>query len=302
LIEAPATATSAPGANARPSPPFPARIVEIHARAGDAVQVGAPLFSVSMPEVLSAAATLSTTRLRSTLRAGRRSELEALRGEGLVDQGRIFEQDAELASLGAERAQALAVLRAASLSLGEAQASLRTGLVILRSPLSGIVREIDVAVGETRDPSGGPLASIVADVPARIEARFADQPPWPARFEFESIAGAVTPLADRPLAHVLDPEDGTYVLFFEPRDPVSMPAGTRGRVRAYVPLEGLFEVPASALLMSGGAAHVLVGTAERHDTREVEVLRIDSARVLVRGIRLGERVAAHPPREMGVEE
>lgn len=302
LLEAPAHVVPAPDGEARVGAPFSARVLAVHVRPGDHVEANAPLVDVTMPEVLDAAARWSTSAARRSLRSARRTELESLRGEGLVETGRVFEQETQLADLDAERAQALAVLHAASVREGEASTVLRSGRITLRSPIAGIVRAVDATVGEVRDPAGAPLATIVNDVAARVEARFVQAPPEGARFVFHGLDG--TELALGGIASsVIDPVDGTRVAWLDPEGDARVPAGLAGRVRVSIPDTDAVEVPTSALIVSGSGVEVERaddgGTTSRVP---VTVLTSSPTRAIVRGVAVGARIAVDPVRPASGEE
>ena len=297
MLEAPARVVPAPDGQARIGAPFSARVLEIHVRPGDRVEVGAPLLDVSMPTVLDAAARWSSSGARRSLRSTRRTELESLRGEGLVESGRVFDQDTQLADLDAERAQALAVLHAASVRESEAGTVLRTGRVVLRSPIAGIVRSVDAALGEMREPAGPALVQVVADVAARVEARFAQAPPAGARFRFRALDGTDVVLGEI-LTSVLDPVDGTRVAWLEAADSTSRLApGLSGRVVAMLGETDAVEVPTSALIVSAAGTEVERASEDGQTTRvPVQVLGATATRAIVRGVALGDRIAVEPVR------
>ncbi len=297
LLEAPAHVVPAPDGEARVGAPFSARVLAVHVRPGDPVALGAPLLDVSMPAVLDAAARWSTSTTRRSLRSARRTELESLRSEGLVETGRVFEQETQLADLDAERAQALAVLHAASLRETEAGAVLRTGRVTLRSPIAGIVRSVEASVGEVRDPTGAPLVTVVADVAARIEARFVESPPPDGHFAFHGLDGSVVTLG--PIAaSVIDPIDGTRVAWLDPaEDGARLPAGLAGRVRVVIAQTDAVEVPTSALIVAGTGVEIERADEGGATSRvPVQVLSSSPTRAIVRGLPVGTRVAVDPVR------
>ncbi|MFO0681649.1 MAG: efflux RND transporter periplasmic adaptor subunit [Sandaracinus sp.] len=301
LLEAAAHVVPAPDGEARVGAPFTARVLAVHVRPGDHVAIGTPLLDVSMPDVLDAAARWSTSTARRSLRSARRTELESLRTEGLVESARVFDQDTQLADLDAERAQALAVLHAASVRESEAATVLRAGRTTLRSPIAGIVRSVAASVGEVRDPSGAPLVEIVSDVAARVEARFVQPPPEGARFTFRGIDGTEVALGSI-AASVLDPVDGTRVAWLDPEGDARLPAGLAGRVRVEVPADDALEVPTSALVVTGGGVEVELASDDAGPARvPVVVLTSSATRAIVRGLPAGARVAVTPLRSASGE-
>src|SRR5690606_20071902 len=146
---------------------------------------GDPVLDVVMAEVLDAAALVQGLSGRIAAHRARVEELERLRAEQLVDAARVFEQRAALAELEAQRAQALAVLRAASLDGGDAARVLRQGAITLRAPSAGVVRSLDARLGETREPGGAPFARVVGTGAARVEVRSTAPLPPAAAITFE---------------------------------------------------------------------------------------------------------------------
>jgi multidrug efflux pump subunit AcrA (membrane-fusion protein) len=303
LLEAPAHVVPAPGSEAHVAPSHAARVVRVHVRAGDHVEAGAPIVDVVMPEVLEAAARFASVAPRRSLRAQRRTELEALQQEGLVDRARVFEQDTELATLDAEQAQALATLRAASLAPADAARLLRQGHVTLSAPIAGTVREVSASIGEVREPQGEPFATLVALAPARVEARLAQALPAGAALAFVGLDGSRTELDVRTLAETVDARDGLRVVWLEPA-PGAAPlgGGLHGSVRATL-AAGVVELDAQALALEG--EHVFVerrGRTGAPERLEVAVLTASATRAIVRGpVGVGDRVSLDPRRVMGDE-
>jgi cobalt-zinc-cadmium efflux system membrane fusion protein len=305
LLEAPARVVPAPGSEAHVAPSHAARVLRVHVRAGDRVEAGAPIADVVMPEVLEAAARWASVAPRRSLRAQRRTELEALQQEGLVDRARVFEQDTELASLDAEQAQALATLRAASLSTADGARVLRQGHVTLAAPIAGTVREVSAKIGEVREPQGEPLATVVALAPARVEARLAQPLPDGAALAFVGLDGSQTALDARALTDTIDPHDGLRVVWLAAAEGAApLVGGLHGRVRATVAGAGVVELDAQALALEGGRVFVEKRSREGAPERvEVAVLTSSATRAIVRGpLAQGDRVSLDPARVMGEEE
>lgn len=304
LLEAPALVVHAPEGEARVSASHLARVVRVHVRAGDTVEAGAPIVDVVMPAVLEAAARWSSVGPRRSLRTARRGELASLEAEGLVDRARVFEQDTELRALDAQQAEALATLRAASISPQEASRSLREGFTTLRAPIGGVVSEVMASVGEVRDPTGPSFATIVLPVPARVEVRFAHAIPHEALLRFVGVDGASTALDAAPVASVIDPEDGTQRVWLTASNGAPLPTGLRGRV--VVSLDdttSVVEIDAAALVLAAGEAFVEKRTEQGVERMRVEVITASTTRALVRGALVpGDRLSLEPTRAMGAGE
>ena len=284
LLEAPAEVTTAAGGEASVSAPYTARVVAIRVRPGDTVHAGDPLIDVSVPEVLAAAATLSGARSRLAMRERRRTELEALRGEGLVESSRVFEQEAGVADLSAEAARALAVLRGAGLSSSEARAVLARGSFALRAPSDGVVRAVSARLGEVREPASGALVELSGLVPARVEAHFARPLPGEISLEFVPWVGEPLALSPTPVAALVDATTGSRVVWLAPLDEVALPPGLRGRVRVHVMREGALEVSARAVRVERGVAYVLRRVGDGHERVEVSVLASSAQSAIVESL------------------
>lgn len=305
LLEAPAYVVPAPSSEARVAPSHEARVLRVHVRTGDHVEEGAPIVDVVMPAVLEAAARWASVAPRRTLRSQRRSELALLQSEGLVDRARVFEQDTEIATLDAEGAQALATLRAASLSPSDSAQLVRRGYVTLTAPIAGTVRSVSASIGDVRAPGAEPFATLVALAPARIEARTSQPFPRSAALEFVGLDGTRAALDASTLRDTVDPSDGLRVVWIDPAaDAAPVVAGLHGRVVAHLTEGEAVEVDAETLVLEG--AHVFVekrsasGAPERV---EVQVLTASGTRALVRGpLAVGDRVSLEPTRFVGEAE
>lgn len=295
VLEQPAQVVAGAAASGEVSAPFRARVVSVHVAPGAHVEAGDPILDVVMGEVLDAAAKVRGLSGRITAHRGRLEELERLRAEQLVDANRVFEHRVALAELEAERAQALAVLRAASLDAGDAARVLRQGAIPLRAPNDGVVRTLDAHLGETREPGGAPFARVVGVADARIEVRSAEPLPSSAAMTFESASGARLPLAAAPIAQVVDPADGTYVTWLAPAEPVPLADGLRGRIRIALEGDDLWEVPASALTMEGDATWLTIRRGDAVERVKAEVRASSGATAVVRApLAEGDRVASDP--------
>ncbi len=296
ILEQPAHVVADASSLGEIAAPVRARVARVHVRVGESVDAGDPVLDVVMPEVLEAAAKARGAAARIASHRARADELDGLRAEGIVQAGSAFEQRAAVAELEAERASALAVLRAASIDPREAAALLRDGVVTLRAPTSGVVRSLDATLGETREPGGEPFARIVGAGAARIEVRSGEPLPVGAEAAFEAPSGAITPLAGTPIASVVD-ADGATVTWFAPREDAPLAPGLRGRVRLTLAGEDLFELPAAAVVVAGGAdgAAVHRRSDDGVEVVSVRVVASSGATAIVRGpLREGDLVAAAP--------
>lgn len=308
LLEAPARIVAAPGSEARVAASHDARVVLVHVRAGDHVEAGAPVVDVVIPEVLAAAARLASLGPAQALRTARRTELAALQGEGLVDRGGVFEQEAELASLDVERRLALSTLRAASLTTAEAAQALRRGAITLRAPIAGTVREVNAVVGEVRAVGSAPFAVIAGSFAPRIEARFAQGLPRGAHFVFMGLDGSTLELLDAPSGMALDAHDGTTLVWLEPAGAIEVTAPIMGRVLVVPAGVDAVEIDAHALVLDGSETFL-----ERLDERDaatrvpIDVLTASGTRAIVRArtgaaLAEGDRISLEPARAVVEDE
>lgn len=311
LLEAPARIVPAPGSEARVAASHDARVVLVHVRAGDHVEAGAPIVDVVIPEVLAAAARLASVGPAHALRTARRTELAALQGEGLVDRGSVFEQEAELASLDVERRLALSTLRSASLTTAEAAQALRRGAITLRAPIAGTVRETSAVVGEVRAAGGAPFAVIAAPFSPRVEARFAEGMPRDTELVFVGLDGTRLALSSTPSGRASDAHDGTQIVWLEVAAPTEVTAPIAGRVVATPRGGDAVEIDAHALVLEGADTFVeRLGDADAVTRVAVDVLTASGTRAIVRAragegsvvLAEGDRVSLDPAREVVEDE
>ncbi|MGE0786615.1 MAG: efflux RND transporter periplasmic adaptor subunit [Sandaracinaceae bacterium] len=288
ILEAPGVARAGADATGDVGTTFRARVAAVHVRAGMRVERGAPVVDVVAPDVLDAAAAyLAASRQAGTHRA-RADELSALRAEGLVDQSRVFEQTSATAGHQAELARAAAALRGAGVEPREAGAILRSGHITLRAPVAGVVAHLDARLGEIREGGAGPFARIVGTDGGVIEARTTR--PWTsaAAASFTLADGREIELQPEPIASVVDPDDGTHVVWLAPREDIALADGALGTVRLSV--SDAWEVPRSAVQPDNTVRRLREGEEPR--AIPVEIVAAAGASAVVRGeLADGDRVA-----------
>ncbi len=295
-LDAPARVLPDPASTTVITPPLRATLVRIHARAGDAVEAGAPLVEVVMPELLEAAGRLEGARVRLEAWTSRHAQLIALRADGLARSLEVSEAFARVAEAKADLQAARAVLLGAGIREGDAATGLqRGGVLTLRAPVAGVVTRVSAVVGERREPSAGALVELASPGAVRIEARF-NQPPAPGSFEFEANDARV-PLRLLNSSPAADPKDGTFLVWFEPIGVVPLSAGRLGRVlRLGAQGGGAMRVPALALYRVAGVAQV----ETRRGAVTVEVLRCEAKTCLVQGaLEVADEVRITAPKEKG---
>ncbi len=268
--------------------PFAGRVVRVFVTVGDRIPQGAPVVAIIAPQVLSAAGAYLAASTRLEAQESRRKRLQELQGEGLTRAAEIIENEARIADAKAERATALATLRAAGVDAGAAGSLIeRDGQIVLRSPIGGVVTTLDAAVGETREPGGAPIARIVGAGGRRVEAHLTFSPPSGASFSMVSRAGERVPLRLVNVSPAIDPLDGARLAWFDAPEGTELSVGAKERVR--VSLEsGIVLVPSTALVIDAGGTHV----RRRDGWVDVRVVAASGADALVRGaLATGDMVA-----------
>ncbi|WP_197040936.1 efflux RND transporter periplasmic adaptor subunit [Chondromyces apiculatus] len=299
LLEAPAVVLAPPEAAGAVAAPFAARVTRIHVQPGQAVEKGAPVVDVLMPELIGASGAYAAAGTRLAAHRRRKAQLDGLRADGLVKLSEMAEVEAQIADAEADQQIAAATLRSAGMGPGEAGRVLGSGGgVTLRSPVAGVVTEVRAALGEMRDPAGEPLARVVGGGAARVEARLPSRPPEGARYDLVIGAAAPTLLRKVAEAPAVDGRDGTLRIWLEAEGTFSAPHGALGKVRVRVdPGSGAVVVPTAALAMQGGGAVVVA--RKTGQPLQVEVLATAGADALVRGaLAAGDEVAAEAMRAM----
>lgn len=296
LLELPAQVLLSPQTAGAITPPYSARILRIFAQAGQRVDRGSPMVEVVMPQLSGSAGLYAAASTRLEAYGERKKQLEVLRAEGLARVADISEAAVRIAEARADQQSALAVLRSAGVSPAEVPRILDSGgAVTLRSPIKGVVIEVAASLGETRESAGKPLARIVGEAPARIEARLSHRLPDGAKFEFVSQAGESLAVVLVAQAALVDPRDGTAPSWFEPQEARLLPGGLSGKLRILLAEgSGAVVVPARAIGVSNGKNYVLVRRGSNEDRIPVKVLASSGADALVQSasLKVGDVVAA----------
>ena len=139
-------------AYAEVSAPLAARVVSLQAVEGQTVRVGEPLATLESGELAKARGDLATAEARRDLAQRALDRKRGLNAEKIVPTREV--QEAENETIAAE-AQVRAA-RAALQTLGasdQASAGTSPSTLVLRSPVTGVVLERTLALGQTADPS-----------------------------------------------------------------------------------------------------------------------------------------------------
>lgn len=295
LLELPAQVLVSPQTAGAVTPPYPARVIRIYVQPGQRVEKGSPVVEVVMPQLSGSAGLYAAAHTRFEAYSERKKQLETLRAEGMARIVEISEVAMRIAEARADQQSALAVLRSAGVSPADVPRILESGgAVALRSPVWGVVTEVSAVLGETRESAGKPLARIVGEASARIEARLSHRLPEAAKFEFVSQAGERLSVKLIAQAALVDPRDGTVPSWFEPDQATKLPGGLSGKLRIVLPESGgAVVVPAHAIGVREGRNYVVVRRGDREERVEVKVLASSGADALVQStLAVGDEIAA----------
>jgi len=295
LLEAPAQVLGSPEGQAGVVPPYRARVLRVLVRPGERVTKGQRLVEVVMPEVSTAAGSYAAASTRVDAYGRRLAQLEALKSEGLVRLTDVLEAETKLAEARADQQSAAAALRTAQIDPAEVP-DIVAGKkpVSLRSPIAGVVVAVGVGVGDTREPTGEPVVRVAGEGDSRVEARFARPvDTHDAAFELVTSGGGRHHLTFVARAPVVDPRDGTIAFWFVPEKGTKLAPGVSGRV--VMTLQGVSQaavVPARAVALADGKAHVVAQRNGKAEKVPVEVIASSGAEALVKGIAAGDEIAA----------
>jgi biotin carboxyl carrier protein len=278
--------------------PVALRLREVRLRPGDTVQAGDVVLVGEAPELVRALALRHAAAGRLPALQRLRAELAGLHRDGLGLLRDLREAETRIADAQAEQARAEAEIQASGLSAGELSAAAKTGLLAIRAPVTGVVRDVLVSPGGQWAPGGLPMAVLVAPRPVRIAAKVHQAWPVGAELVFRGWQGLELPLDPTPVAETVDPDTGSRLVWWQPLAPAAgqpaptAPGGTAGRVQVRALPASATEVPLRALRRQGGRSEVLVKTGNRLAFVAVQVLTVTSDHAVVLGLEAGTQVAA----------
>ena len=296
ILEAPAWTVAAPGGTALLTTTVRGRIEGVLARAGDRVQAGDALVLLRAPELVSAVAARASAQKRITAYEKHVKELASLRKEGLLRTAELFQVEAQLADILAEKSKSDAILRGAGLDDRAAHEVEQTGLWTLRAPITGVVRAIAAEIGGLAEPGGPPLVQLVGLQPARVEVHLQQALPIGVRVRFVPTTGAAIDLQEAMTATVFDPQNGSQIRWFEPVTAIHLPGDLRGRLVVAALPDGAFQVPARALVQRPDGAAVVLQVGANAEFRHVDVLAVTGTSAIVRGLQKADVIAADADR------
>jgi cobalt-zinc-cadmium efflux system membrane fusion protein len=139
-------------AYAEVSAPLAARVVSLLAIEGQAVRLSAPLATLESGDLAKARGDLATAEARRDLAQRTLDRKRGLNAEKIVPTREVQEAENETIAAEAQVRAARAFLQTVGAS-DQASAGTSPSTLVLRSPVTGVVLERMVAIGQTADPS-----------------------------------------------------------------------------------------------------------------------------------------------------
>jgi membrane fusion protein, heavy metal efflux system len=139
-------------AYAEVSAPLTARVVSLRATEGQAVRAGEPLATLDSGELARARGDLATAAARRDLAQRALDRKRGLNAERIVPTREVQEAESETVAAEAQVRAARAALQALG-APDQASEGASASSLVLRSPVTGVVLERTVALGQTADPS-----------------------------------------------------------------------------------------------------------------------------------------------------
>ncbi len=139
-------------AYAEVSAPLAARVVSLQAVEGQTVRVGGPLATLESGDLAKARGDLATAEARRDLAQRTLDRKRGLNAEKIVPTREVQEAENEIIAAEAQVRAARASLQTLGAS-DQATAGTSPSTLVLRSPVTGVVLERTLALGQTADPS-----------------------------------------------------------------------------------------------------------------------------------------------------
>jgi cobalt-zinc-cadmium efflux system membrane fusion protein len=139
-------------AYAEVSAPLAARVVSLQAVEGQSVRVGEPLATLESGELAKARGDLATAEARRDLAQRALDRKRGLNAEKIVPTREVQEAEHETIAAEAQIRAARAALQAFG-AADQASEGTSASTLVLRSPVTGVVLERTLALGQTADPS-----------------------------------------------------------------------------------------------------------------------------------------------------
>jgi RND family efflux transporter MFP subunit len=267
--------------------PLPALVEALRASVGDTVRAGQVLAVLRSAQVQELHHDVHVARSNATLAAGQMARDEQLYKEGLIARSRLdtTRSQAHLANEQREERE-LALAQAGGSAQGD------SSRITLTAPISGVVLERPVVVGQRVDPATAlyRLANLSPlwlemQVPAR-EAQ-AVRPGDEVRWVGGEAVGKVIAIG-----HAVDPATQTVLVRAEVKQPPpSLRAGQAVEVALQRTAVGLSPVPSAAVVDDGGRSIVFVDSGEgRYQALPVQAVSSAGGITAVRGLPAGSKV------------
>ncbi len=283
LLEAPARVVGLHPGSVALSAAHGGRVLRFFAAPGDRVEPGSPLAELMIPELAEAAARLGGLGEQVRAIRARITELEGLRSEGLSRTEPLFSLREQVAGLSAELAAARALVAGYGLEGADVARLARTGRLVLKSPVEGVVVSRAEMVGGSVEPGGPPVLVVSRLGPARIEVSLIEPLPEGSKPVFRGQDGVEVPLSREPMASLRDGRSGRLTAWFLPvEEDLLLPDGLPGAVRTSLPSDAV-EVPSAAVRREGGRAQVAVLAGEDHRWVTVKVLADSGTSAVIQG-------------------
>jgi cobalt-zinc-cadmium efflux system membrane fusion protein len=277
----------APGAEAIVDAPLPGAVVQVHVGVGSRVAKGAALVTLRSPE--GAASRATTDAAAASVDAARAAER---RDRSLFERGYVARARLDITEAEARRAEA--ELRAARARVSAYGAPRADGLVVVRSPISGVVTRLATRAGQVLHEEDQEVAA-VADA-GQVDMVFEAPPAASTLLHVgdkvtasdalgQSVSGVVVAIA---------PANVTGVVTIRARaDGATPPAGAILSARiASGTATGALVVPSEAVQTVAGVQSVFVVDGAGFRARPVVVGRTADGRTeILRGLSGSERIA-----------
>lgn len=261
-------------------------VTQLHVQAGDAVDRGAPLVTLSMPGLADVQNALTQARLKSQLAASNAARDEKLFSEGLIAESRLRTTQSEAQSARASLAAAQTAL--ALHGTGKVSGS----SITLTAPLAGVVTESSVEPGQRVD--AGMALVKVADL-AKLALEI---PLSTAQARQVAVGELVTVMDSKATGRVtaLLPQlnvSQSVLVRASLTDPQGLlrPGQSVQVALVGAPLPQTVVVPAAALVWKINVPYAFVETAQGFSPTQVQVVRQNASQAEVGGLARGSRVA-----------
>lgn len=277
----------APGAEAVVDAPLPGAVVSVHVGTGSRVEAGSPLVTLRSPEGAASRATVDAAAA-----AADAARAAAERDRSLFERGYVARARLDITE--AEARRAAAELRAARARLEAYGSPGSDGLVVVRSPMQGVVTRVTTSPGQVLHEEDQEVAA-VADL-GRIELLFEAPPAAAGSIRVgDTLSGrsADGQAINSTIIAVAPPgPGGTVTVRARPAGPVPS-AGTviSARLGAGAP-GGALVVPSEAVQTVEGVTSVFVAETNGFRARPVVTgPSTDGRTEIVSGLTGAERIA-----------